>query len=162
VSTVGSIYDCHEDHSYRIVILFEDEQFLFSLEVFANMTLEETKVEQSDHPISKPETNDNSNPQQGSNGSMNPATSGSMKQTIKIPPTAKDDRKLFVGGLPLDSKLDSSILTLSFTTSLSNQLLSSKKLRIGRFERSLSNLGLFSTPWSCLIERRETLVVLVL
>jgi hypothetical protein len=124
------------------------------------MTLEETKMEQSDHPISKLETNNNSNPQQGSNGSMNHATSGSMNQTITIPPMAKDDRKLFVGGLPSDGKLDSSILTVSFTTSLSNQSLYSKKLRMRSFERSLSNLGLFSTPWSCLIERRETLVVL--
>jgi hypothetical protein len=142
--------------------LFEDEQFLFSLEGIATMTLEETKMEQSDHPISKPKINDNSNPQQGSNGSMNPATSGSMNQTIKIPPTAKDDRKLFVGGLPSDGKPDSSILPFSFTTSLSNQSLSSKKLRMRSFERSLSNLGLFSTLWSCLIERRKTLVVLAL
>eukprot|EP00980_Cylindrotheca_fusiformis_P013525 scaffold3450_cov114-Cylindrotheca_fusiformis.AAC.30 len=48
-------------------------------------------------------TNDNSNPQQGTDSSMNLANyPGSKYQPIKIPPTAKDERKLFVGGLPSD------------------------------------------------------------
>lgn len=42
------------------------------------------------------EANDNSNPQQGTGDSR------ITKYTTKIPPTARDDRKLFVGGLPPD------------------------------------------------------------
>lgn len=74
------------------------------------------------------ERNDNSNPQQGTGGSRSVSASpDSTKQTckedaaptpnlssaknipytrasLKIPPTKKDERKLFVGGLPANSK----------------------------------------------------------
>jgi len=57
--------------------------------------------------------NDNSNPQQGSGTTRNIMTSvhhlGPLpnhgRPSLKIPPTKKDSRKLFVGGLPVDSKL---------------------------------------------------------
>ena len=66
------------------------------------------------------ERNDNSNPQQGTGGvrpvavavEVKPAeTRKQSKQTheyvrpsLKIPPTQKDERKLFVGGLPANGK----------------------------------------------------------
>lgn len=47
--------------------------------------------------------NDNSN--QGTGGAKNDAPHGAQQNNnIKIPPTMKDDRKLFVGGLPSDGK----------------------------------------------------------
>lgn len=68
-------------------------------------------MEHSNHLKSKLETNDNSNPQQGADITMNHAFHpGSQTRAMKIPPTAKDDRKLFVGGLPSDGKPDISIL----------------------------------------------------
>lgn len=55
------------------------------------MTTKATNLQESTSSAPNPQANDNSNPQQGTAGA-----------TIKIPPTAKDDRKLFVGGLPSD------------------------------------------------------------
>lgn len=59
-------------------------------------------------------TNDNSNPQQGSGmlpesspvGSLGPSVSSASTRSYstKIPPTHKDSRKLFVGGLPADGE----------------------------------------------------------
>ena len=66
-------------------------------------------------------TNDNSNPQQGSGGSKNrgmtaapspPTQHGDQRQEFKIPPTKKDARKLFVGGLPSDGMFGSFLLAL--------------------------------------------------
>lgn len=65
-----------------------------------------------------PKRNDDSNPQQGtgpttttkeSPPSPKPQTAAThapilQRPSLKIPPTAKDDRKLFVGGLPSDGK----------------------------------------------------------
>ena len=53
-------------------------------------------------------TNDNSNPQQGT-GSAKTMSSTAIQQqqqqhTYKVPPTRKDNRKLFVGGLPSDGE----------------------------------------------------------
>ena len=60
--------------------------------------------------------NDDSNPQQGTGknlGTPKPDEStvpqpaarvSAQRPSLLIPPTAKDDRKLFVGGLPADSK----------------------------------------------------------
>jgi hypothetical protein len=71
-------------------------------------------------------TNDNSNPQQGSGsgmlpesspvGSLGPSVSSTSTRTFatKIPPTHKDARKLFVGGLPADGELTPSIVTHHF------------------------------------------------
>jgi len=57
-------------------------------------------------PSSNPQitirTNDNSNPQQGTGGAKNLSGIGAEPPCLKIPPTTKDDRKLFVGGLPTD------------------------------------------------------------
>jgi RNA recognition motif. (a.k.a. RRM, RBD, or RNP domain) len=55
-----------------------------------------TMVEQEQKPN---QGDDNSNPQQGasSNNMTNPP-----RQSLKIPPSQKDERKLFVGGLPAD------------------------------------------------------------
>lgn len=61
--------------------------------------------------------NDNSNPQQGTGGFRSPQATRNandvkttplqndvvLRPAPKIPPTAKDSRKLFVGGLPADS-----------------------------------------------------------
>jgi hypothetical protein len=63
-----------------------------------------------------PESNDNSNPQQGTGGRLASSTASSplaknskeassqqpARVNLKIPPSKKDDRKLFVGGLPSD------------------------------------------------------------
>mmetsp|Transcript_1071 Transcript_1071/g.2678 ORF Transcript_1071/g.2678 Transcript_1071/m.2678 type:complete len:184 (-) Transcript_1071:1324-1875(-) len=67
-------------------------------------------------------TNDNSNPQQGTGGSpedttatvsplattssssSNAVSATATRRVFKIPPTKKDERKLFVGGLPANSK----------------------------------------------------------
>lgn len=48
-------------------------------------------------------TNDNSNPQQGTGAPYGGQPITNINN-IKIPPTIKDDRKLFVGGLPSDGK----------------------------------------------------------
>jgi len=54
--------------------------------------------------------NDDSNPQQGSSNtnaasSTTCATNKSAeRRAFKIPPTKRDERKLFVGGLPANSK----------------------------------------------------------
>lgn len=63
--------------------------------------------------------NDNSNPQQGSSGGTELTVSGSKekhgtppRRMFKVPPTKKDERKLFVGGLPANSKYDSKINVL--------------------------------------------------
>lgn len=62
--------------------------------------------------------NDNSNPQQGTGGvrpidspaqfsevATTVAPTPYIRPTIKIPPTKKDERKLFVGGLPANGKI---------------------------------------------------------
>jgi hypothetical protein len=53
--------------------------------------------------------NDNSNPQQGTgvhrtsaSSSAKPQPAAPQRVTLLIPPTVKDARKLFVGGLPSD------------------------------------------------------------
>jgi hypothetical protein len=63
-----------------------------------------------------PTLNDNSNPQQGTgtrvacgansdiDDDAKPPTVPSQRAPLKIPPTVKDVRKLFVGGLPSDGK----------------------------------------------------------
>ena len=67
-------------------------------------------------------TNDNSNPQQGSEmlpesspvGSLRPpsvSSASTRSYSTKIPPTHKDARKLFVGGLPADGESNLSLLT---------------------------------------------------
>lgn len=57
--------------------------------------------------------NDDSNPQQGTGANLGspkadqpsvPTRVTTQRPSLKIPPTTKDDRKLFVGGLPADSK----------------------------------------------------------
>jgi hypothetical protein len=53
-----------------------------------------------EEPKTEKSTNDNSNPQQGTGGAKNSVP----YNKIQIPPTMKDDRKLFVGGLPSDGK----------------------------------------------------------
>lgn len=57
----------------------------------------------------EPESNDNSNPQQGTGIVRHSASVKAASHphsasftTLKIPPTKKDARKLFVGGLPSD------------------------------------------------------------
>jgi hypothetical protein len=70
------------------------------------LTTEDSKQETLDKPS---RTNDNSNPQQGP-GSVHHSDSvktasrsdSASITTVKIPPTKKDSRKLFVGGLPSD------------------------------------------------------------
>jgi hypothetical protein len=60
--------------------------------------------------LDKPSRNDNSNPQQGPGSvqhsesvkSASQSDSTSVLSTLKLPPTKKDSRKLFVGGLPSD------------------------------------------------------------
>jgi hypothetical protein len=68
---------------------------------------------------SKPKTrNDNSNPQQGTGGSQTtsasrvarsldtplPSSVPYSRPSLRIPPTQKDERKLFVGGLPANGE----------------------------------------------------------
>jgi hypothetical protein len=68
-------------------------------------------------PSSGGQTNDNSNPQQGTGaGGMMKAPLPQSNhlaaaQDFKIPPTRKDARKLFVGGLPSDG----AYLSLSYS-----------------------------------------------
>lgn len=57
--------------------------------------------------MTKSSTNDDSNPQQGSGKPQQPATSTATstginfeRHVFKIPPTKRDERKIFVGGLP--------------------------------------------------------------
>lgn len=81
-----------------------------------------TTVITSSEEKGKSEKNDYSNPQQGSESMVSNAPSddksylktysnnyqgksGNRHNTLKNPPTKKDNRKLFVGGLPADSKL---------------------------------------------------------
>lgn len=63
-----------------------------------------------------PKCNDNSNPQQGTGGARSTpkspegapqpqASSGPYSRpSLLVPPTKKDERKLFVGGLPSDGE----------------------------------------------------------
>lgn len=48
--------------------------------------------------------NDNSNPQQGTGGPVGQQVKEMPRANMLVPPTKKDSRKLFVGGLPADSK----------------------------------------------------------
>jgi hypothetical protein len=68
-----------------------------------------TTEDSKQQKLEKPSRNDNSNPQQGPGSvrhsdavkSASHSDSASIS-TLKIPPTRKDSRKLFVGGLPSD------------------------------------------------------------
>jgi hypothetical protein len=67
---------------------------------------EDSKQQTLDKPS---RTNDNSNPQQGPGSVQHSESVKSASQsdsasitTVKVPPTKKDSRKLFVGGLPSD------------------------------------------------------------
>jgi len=74
--------------------------------------------ETDEAPVIESSRNDDSNPQQGTgknvgtpksveSSATHPTTRVSVQRpSLLIPPTAKDDRKLFVGGLPADSKFD--------------------------------------------------------
>lgn len=65
------------------------------------MTMEATPL-----PTNMKPRNDNSNPQQGTGtvGRPSGAEIVHTRPSLQIPPTRKDARKLFVGGLPADSK----------------------------------------------------------
>jgi hypothetical protein len=58
--------------------------------------------------LDKPSRNDNSNPQQGPGSVLSESVKSASQSdsasitTLKLPPTKKDSRKLFVGGLPSD------------------------------------------------------------
>lgn len=60
---------------------------------------EERNMEEETPVITNTQVNDNSNPQQGAGSERKHEPNA---QAMKLPPTAKDDRKLFVGGLPAD------------------------------------------------------------
>lgn len=82
----------------------------------------EKSAKENDKQVTIPSLNDNSNPQQGSSGSRTLlATNKSavnaservaaiqqyqhqhqQRAPLKFPPTVKDARKLFIGGLPSD------------------------------------------------------------
>jgi len=54
-------------------------------------------------------SNDNSNPQQGTSSTTTPTSPSTpinfqKPEKFKIPPTQRDRRKLFVGGLPPEGK----------------------------------------------------------
>ena len=81
----------------------------------APQSKEPTPIEKEtmEAPVVESKRNDDSNPQQGTGKNMPIAESSvpppvtrvpAQRASLKIPPTAKDDRKLFVGGLPSDSK----------------------------------------------------------
>lgn len=71
------------------------------------LTGDEKPPTKNHSPYPVPPTNDNSNPQQGPESSKgvalvaNPQNIG-QQPFFKIPPTKKDCRKLFIGGLPSD------------------------------------------------------------
>ena len=90
----------------------------FSESTMENVPTSEEQAEQTSggSPESRPPnapTNDNSNPQQGSGGLKSQGMAAptqpiqvAQRPDFKIPPTKKDARKLFVGGLPSDGTLD--------------------------------------------------------
>ena len=65
----------------------------------ARATMANTQVSGNSQANGKNQAIDNSNPQQGTDSEKKPDF---QVPVGKIPPTARDDRKLFVGGLPSD------------------------------------------------------------
>ena len=69
-----------------------------------NTAAPETNNSNTNPAEAPPQLNDNSNPQQGTGGLTQ------QKPTTNFPPTLKDERKLFVGGLPPDGKSSSELV----------------------------------------------------